>query len=174
MFSNLIPDLYVKSIYEIDFDLLKQRGIQGIVTDLDNTLIEWNRPEATPELINWILKMKGMGFSIVIVSNNKRERVARVAEPLGIPFIYRAKKPTKISFKQAIKNLKLPVKKTVVIGDQIFTDVLGGNRMGFYTILVVPVAENDGIATKFNRFMERAILNWMKKRGFIPWEERNG
>jgi HAD superfamily phosphatase (TIGR01668 family) len=171
MLTHLVPDLYVKSIYEIDFDKLKKRGIKGIVTDLDNTLIEWNRPEATPELINWIKQVQSLGFSIVIVSNNSRIRVEKVAKPLGVPFVHRAKKPLKIAFKQALKKLNLPVSKTVVIGDQVFTDIFGANRMGLYTILVVPVAENDGWATRFNRFMERFVLNWMKKRGLIPLED---
>jgi HAD superfamily phosphatase (TIGR01668 family) len=171
MLSYLVPDLYVKSIYDIDLNKLKKRGIKGIVTDLDNTLIEWDRPEATPELMNWIKQVQSHGFSIVIVSNNNRIRVEKVAKPLGVPFVHRAKKPMKRAFNQALSKINMPVSKTVVIGDQVFTDVFGGNRMGCYTILVVPVAQNDGLATQFNRFMERFVLHWMRKRGLIPWED---
>ncbi len=171
MLSNLVPDLYLKSIYDIDLNKLKKRGIKGIVTDLDNTLIEWDRPQATPELMNWIKEIQSQGFSIVIVSNNNRDRVEKVAKPLGVPFVHRAKKPMKNAFKQALNKLNVPVSQSVVIGDQVFTDVFGGNRMGLYTILVVPVAQNDGLATQFNRFMERFVLNWMRKRGLIPWED---
>lgn len=171
MFSYLVPDLYVKSIYDIDLNKLKKRGVKGIVTDLDNTLIEWDRPEATPELMKWIKEVQSQGFSIVIVSNNNRDRVERVAKPLGVPFVHRARKPMKKAFNQALHKINIPVSKAVVIGDQVFTDVFGGNRMGLYTILVVPVAQNDGLATQFNRFMERFALNRMRKRGLIPWED---
>lgn len=171
MFSYLVPDLYVKSIYDIDLNKLKKRGVKGIVTDLDNTLIEWDRPEATPELMKWMKEVQSQGFSIVIVSNNNRDRVERVAKPLGVPFVHRARKPMKKAFNQALHKINIPVSKAVVIGDQVFTDVFGGNRMGLYTILVVPVAQNDGLATQFNRFMERFALNRMRKRGLIPWED---
>ena len=169
--SLLIPDLHVTSVYDIDLVQLKQRGVRGIITDLDNTLIEWDRPDATPELIEWIKKLKEHGFSVVIVSNNNETRVSKVAEPLGVPYIHQAKKPTTNAFRKAARLMELPVGETVVIGDQLFTDVLGGNRMGLYTILVVPVSQTDGLITRFNRGLERVALNWMRKRGKIPWED---
>ncbi|WP_373681345.1 YqeG family HAD IIIA-type phosphatase [Aneurinibacillus soli] len=171
MTSLLIPDLHVDSIYDIDLVQLKQRGVKGIITDLDNTLIEWDRPDATPELITWIKELKEHGFSVVIVSNNNETRVSKVAEPLGVPYIHQAKKPTKNAFHKATRGMGLSVQETVVIGDQLFTDVLGGNRMGLYTILVVPVAQTDSLITRFNRRLERVALNWMRKRGKIPWED---
>jgi HAD superfamily phosphatase (TIGR01668 family) len=174
LYSLLLPDLYVESVYEIDLAELKKRGIKGIITDLDNTLIEWNCPDATPELVKWMKELKEQGFSVVIVSNNSKTRVSRVAEPLGVPFIHQAKKPASLAFRKATRRMGLDVHETVVIGDQLFTDVLGGKRMGFYTILVVPVAQSDGFITRFNRKMERIALHWMRKRGKIPWEERNG
>jgi uncharacterized protein len=174
LYSLLLPDLHVESVYEIDLDALKKRGVKGIITDLDNTLIEWNRPDATPQLLKWMKELKERGFSVVIVSNNKETRVSKVAEPLGVPFIHQAKKPTASAFKKATRRMGLRVDETVVIGDQLFTDVLGGKRMGFYTILVVPVAQSDGFFTRFNRQMERIALNWMRKRGKIPWEDKNG
>lgn len=169
--SLLIPDLHVDSIYDIDLVQLKQRGVKGIITDLDNTLIEWDRPEATPELMAWIKELKEHGFSVVIVSNNNEVRVSKVAGPLGVPYIHHAKKPTTNAFRKATRNMGLSVQETVVIGDQLFTDVLGGNRMGLYTILVVPVSQTDGLITRFNRGLERAALSWMRKRGKIPWED---
>ena len=67
--------------------------------------------------------------------------------------------------------MNLKKEETVVIGDQLLTDILGGNRSGFHTILVVPVAQNDGMATKFNRLVERRIMNWFRKKGLLQWED---
>lgn len=168
----LLPDLYVSSIQAIDLDQLKQQGIKGMITDLDNTLIEWNRPEATPELATWLKLVQHEGFQLVVVSNNIEERVRRFCQPLGIPFISRARKPLAASFKKAQQMLGLERDEIVVIGDQLLTDVLGGNRLGFYTILVVPLVETDGFFTRFNRKMERIIFYWLEKKGLIVWEEK--
>ena len=111
------------------------------------------------------------GFKITIVSNNNQARVAAFSDPLGIPFIPRAKKPFHKAFKQAKQLMQLQPEEVVVIGDQLFTDVLGGNRLGLYTILVVPVAQSDGFFTRFNRKLERVALHFMRKRGMITWED---
>jgi uncharacterized protein len=171
LLKKLIPNLHVNSIYDIDLNSLKKQGIKGIITDLDNTLIEWDRPNATPKLLNWLEKLKEEGFRVIIVSNNRHLRVSSFADPLGIPFIHRAKKPSRAPFLNAIRKLELKKEETVVVGDQMFTDVLGGNRMGLYTILVVPVATTDGLLTRINRRMERFALQRMRKKGMLAWEE---
>lgn len=169
--KKLLPSLHVDSIYDIDLQALKNRGIKGIITDLDNTLIEWDRPNATPELMDWLNRLKQEGFQVIIVSNNNRIRVSAFADPLGIPYIHAAKKPTRTPFKDAMKRLALTPEQIVVIGDQMFTDVLGGNRLGLYTVLVVPVAQTDGFFTRINRQLERIALSRMRKKGLISWED---
>ncbi|GAA0354029.1 YqeG family HAD IIIA-type phosphatase [Bacillus horti] len=171
MLKQLLPDMHAHSIYEIDLDELKERGVKGIITDLDNTLIEWDRPGATPELIKWFEKVEEKGFKLVIVSNNNKKRVSLFADPLNIPFVFSARKPFNKAFKRAQQMMELKPTEVVVIGDQLFTDVLGGNRLKLYTILVVPVASSDGIFTRFNRRMERMALSFMRKRGMITWED---
>jgi HAD superfamily phosphatase (TIGR01668 family) len=171
LIKKLLPDEHVKSVFNINPETLKQRGIKGIITDLDNTLVEWDRPNASPELIDWLKKLKESGLQVTVVSNNNENRVKLFSVPLGIPFIHSARKPLKHAFKRAAKDMGLNKKEVVVIGDQIFTDVLGGNSIGLHTILVVPVAQTDGIITKFNRRMERHILTWMRNKGMINWEE---
>jgi uncharacterized protein len=166
-----LPDQHVKSVFEIKPEDLKERGVKGIITDLDNTLVEWDRPDATPKLIEWFENMQQHNIQVTIVSNNVEKRVRLFSDPLGIPFIYKARKPMGRAFKKAIRNMDVNRNEIVVIGDQLMTDVLGGNRMKLYTILVVPVAQTDGFFTKFNRQMERRILTWMKKKGMINWEE---
>ncbi len=171
MLDLFLPNEHVKSVLEIDPGKLKEKGIKGIITDLDNTLVEWDRPEATPKLVEWFQKMKDHGIIITIVSNNNEERVKLFSGPLGIQYIYEARKPMGKAFRKAVHDMKLKKDEVVVIGDQLLTDVLGGNRSGLHTILVVPVAQSDGFFTKFNRRIERSILNMMRRKGMIYWEE---
>ncbi len=171
MLNNFLPDQQVNSIYDITPESLKEKGIKGIITDLDNTLVEWDRPSATPPLINWFQQMEYNQIKVTIVSNNNEARVKFFADPLLTPYIYKARKPMTKAFNRAVKDMGLEKHETVVIGDQLLTDVLGGNRSGFHTILVVPVAKTDGVVTKFNRMVERRILNWFKKKGKLTWED---
>lgn len=161
----------MKNIFQITPESLKEKGIKGIITDLDNTLVEWDRPNATPKLQEWFEAMQKENIKITIVSNNNRERVQSFSDPLNIPFIFQARKPLGKAFRKAINDMGLMKEETVVIGDQLLTDVLGGNRGGFHTILVVPVASTDGFFTKFNRLVERRILNWFRKKGMLVWED---
>lgn len=171
MLKHFLPDQHVKSIFEIQPESLKEKGIKGIITDLDNTLVEWDRPLATPKLIEWFDNMRRHEILVTIVSNNNERRVKSFSDPLQIPFIFQAKKPMTRAFNKALKQMGLRKEETVVIGDQLLTDVLGGNRSGFHTILVVPVAQTDGFVTRFNRKVERRILNWFKKQGKLNWED---
>ncbi|MBH0160017.1 MULTISPECIES: YqeG family HAD IIIA-type phosphatase [Fictibacillus] len=171
MLKHFLPDQHVQNIVDITPEMLVERGVKGIITDLDNTLVEWDRPEATPELIEWFTSIKEKGILITIVSNNTQHRVKSFSDPVGIPFIYSARKPMTKAFKRALKDMKLKNEEVVVIGDQLLTDVLGGNRLGLHTILVVPVASSDGFWTRFNRKIERIILSWMKRKGMLHWEE---
>jgi uncharacterized protein len=171
LLKHFLPDQHVKSIFEIQPESLKEKGIKGIITDLDNTLVEWDRPNATPKLIEWFDNMRRHEILVTIVSNNNERRVKSFSDPLQIPFIFQAKKPMTRAFNKAIKQMGLRKEETVVIGDQLLTDVLGGNRSGFHTILVVPVAQTDGFVTRFNRKVERRILNWFKKQGKLNWED---
>lgn len=169
--KDFAPNLYVQSIYHIDLEALKKSGITSIITDLDNTLVEADSPEYTPKLVKWLDDLQELGFKVIIVSNNNKTRVSQFADPLTVPYIHRAKKPTKVSFKKALTILNSKVEETVVIGDQLLTDVYGGNRMGLYTILVVPISEKERLNTKINRAIERFLLKIMKKRGMMSWED---
>jgi len=171
LLNDFLPDQHVKNIFEITPQALKEKGIKGIITDLDNTLVEWDRPLATPKIIEWFEEMKRNKIKVTIVSNNKEGRVKAFSDPLNIPFIFAARKPMGRAFKKAMLQMGIKKEEAVVIGDQLLTDVLGGNRSGFHTILVVPVAQTDGFFTKINRTIERRILNWFRKKGKITWED---
>lgn len=170
MFERLLPNMRVRSVYDINLDELHAKGVRGIITDLDNTLVGAKEPLATPELVIWLDKVREAGFKVVIVSNNNETRVGQFAAPLDIPFVHAARKPTMGAFRKALAILCLEAEKTVMIGDQMMTDVLGGNRMGLYTILVAPISPADeGVMTKVNRGLERLALARLRKRGL--WYE---
>ncbi|WP_338044952.1 YqeG family HAD IIIA-type phosphatase [Paenibacillus lignilyticus] len=173
MFERLLPHMRVNTIYDINLHTLKEQGMRGIITDLDNTLVGAREPLATPELVQWLDDVRdNLGFKVVIVSNNNQTRVGKFADPLNIPFVHAARKPAGRAFTRALKELGLPAEQTVVIGDQMMTDVLGGRRMGLFTILVRPIAPHDeGIMTRFNRFLERIALSRLRKKGLWPEEE---
>ncbi|GGM31012.1 hypothetical protein GCM10011351_16420 [Paraliobacillus quinghaiensis] len=171
MLKRFLPNQHVKDIFEISPDSLKAKGIKGVITDLDNTLVAWDIPDATPEIIDWFKQMEENNIKVTIISNNNEERVRLFSEPLQAPFVYSARKPLSKAFKKATKDMELKKEEVVVIGDQIMTDVLGGNNAGFHTVLVVPIVQTDGRMTRINRKIERRILSWMRKKGMITWQE---
>ncbi|MBM7554691.1 YqeG family HAD IIIA-type phosphatase [Thalassobacillus pellis] len=171
MLKNFLPNEHVTNVFEIRPEELVERGIKGIITDLDNTLVAWDVKEATPEIVQWFKLLDEYDIKVTITSNNKEERVSVFSQPLDTSFIYSARKPLSHAFKKAQKQMNLKKDEIVVVGDQLLTDVLGGNFAGFHTILVVPVVETDGFFTRVNRKVERRILNWMRRKGKITWEE---
>lgn len=163
MKNLLIPKLYVDSIFDIDLDKLKEMGIHNLIVDIDNTLVAWDKKTAPRSVIEWFDKLKKKGFNICLVSNNTEDRVVKFTENIQIFAFHRAKKPFKTTFYKAMNYMKSTKENTAVIGDQIFTDVLGGNRVGLYTILVVPIESKEFWWTEFVRNIERFILKKLKK-----------
>jgi HAD superfamily phosphatase (TIGR01668 family) len=160
--SILYPDIYVNSILDIPLEKLKNRGVKAFVLDLDNTLTEWNSMEVKSEIIEWFVQIKAAGYKACILSNNGEQRVISVAQKLGIPYIHRARKPSRRSFYRAVELMQVKKSETAVVGDQIFTDVLGGNRAGLLTILVVPIARREFAGTKISRLFEFFVLRRLK------------
>ncbi len=152
------PNEYVKSIFHVDYNALKKKGIRGIIFDIDNTLVPYDVKEPTKEIIELITNLRKQKIRVILVSNNTRIRVARFNQQLKLNTIHSAYKPRRLNIRQAIQRLKLKKSQVVIIGDQIFTDILGGNRTGIYTILVEPVSEKDEPITKIKRGIERKII----------------
>lgn len=160
----LIPRQHLHSIYELNTEGLHSRGIRGIIFDMDNTLVPWNDRAVYPRLSSWLEQLKSWGFELCIVSNNSRERGGQLACELGIPAIWYAVKPRRRAFRKALQIMELNAAETAVVGDQIFTDVLGGNRLGLYTILVTPITDQEFIWTRLVRKLERQVLKRLKGR----------
>ncbi|MGI5921013.1 MAG: YqeG family HAD IIIA-type phosphatase [Syntrophomonadaceae bacterium] len=160
----LFPDIYVKSILDIPLDQLQQANIRAFILDLDNTITEWNSNKLSKEIIAWFDLIKSRGFKACILSNNGEQRVITVARRLDIPYIFRAQKPRRRAFQKAVALMGLNNSEVAVIGDQIFTDILGGNRAGLFTILVVPIAKREFAGTKISRCMEFFVLRRFKHK----------
>ena len=130
MIERFYPKLIVEKVQSINLDMLAKKGIKGLILDIDNTLVPSFIKEADEKTLKWIENVKNKGFKVCIVSNATKKRVELFNEKLGLQAIYRASKPGMRSFKKALSMLGLKASETVVIGDQIFTDVYGGNRLG--------------------------------------------
>lgn len=154
----LTPDLYVESIFHLNLDLLKEQNIKGLIIDIDNTLVAWDKKFASEETKAWLLGLKNAGFQVCLVSNNTEDRVVKFNEVLKLQAIHRATKPRRGAFRRAMQMMGTNVDNTAIIGDQIFTDVLGGNLMGIMTILVVPIESKEFWWTTLVRKVERHVL----------------
>lgn len=158
MIQILQPQLFVQSIYDIDLDRLVGRGMKGLILDLDNTLVGWNQPIASDELMKWLEAVHQRGLKTCIVSNNMSERVEKFSQHIGVMAIAKAAKPRRRAFRQAMHKMGTRQQQTAVVGDQIFTDILGGNRLQLFTILVKPMNEREFWTTQLVRRIEKAVL----------------
>lgn len=164
MLKLLFPDQHLNNIFEIDSDHLQSMGIKGIITDMDNTLVAWRERTVYPRLAGWLEGLKKKGFKLIIVSNNSQDSGGRLAKELDIPAIWYAVKPRRKAFKKALEMMQLSPGEVAVIGDQVFTDVLGGNRLGLYTILVTPISEKEFIWTRLMRRFEGLVLGYLARK----------
>ena len=156
---KIYPKAYFNNVREIKIDFLQKNKIKALILDVDNTLIDYDK-NLPKETIKWANELAGQGVKLYILSNsNKKQKVKKVAEDLGIEYEYFAKKPLKFGFKKVQEKLDEKPEHIGVVGDQIFTDVIGGNRCNMFTILVDPIAEKDIWITRLKRPIENAIKN---------------
>ena len=154
--EKYIPDIYAKSIYDINYDNLKERGIKCILFDLDNTLVPTHTKDPSKKLLDFMEKLKDDDFTLIIYSNSGSRRVSNVASKLGLEFYHFVKKPYRFSQSEM-----------AIVGDQLLTDMAFGNRVGITTILVNQLSLKDGFFTKFNRIRERKILKKLYKNNLF-------
>jgi hypothetical protein len=158
------PKLYVPTITEIKPGLLLDLGLKGVIFDLDNTIIRRDSDNALPEVRELILELRGEGLRMGIVSNNSRRRVGAIAAEMEMPFVHRAVKPFPGPFKRALELMGTSPQETALVGDQIFTDIFGGNLAGLFTILVVPMEGKEFWGTRLiSRHLEKIVLARIKK-----------
>ena len=160
------PNIYKKTIYDINYDLLKEKGIRCLIFDLDNTLGLISHKNCPKEAVKLIEKLK-KDFIVVISSNNTKKRLKPYLEELGIEGTSWSMKPSIKSLIYIKAKYRLHKKEMCMIGDQIVTDVLSGNRFRIKTILVDPLGEKDLKITGLNRKLEAKIIARYEKKGLF-------
>ena len=159
----LYPKEYLNSVKDITLDLLNKNNIKGLILDVDNTLISLDR-KMPAGVADWAKKLKEKGRKSWILSNShKIDTIDQVAKIIDVPYIFFAKKPLKSGFLRAKDLLKLDNENIAVVGDQIFTDVLGANRCEMFSILVKPIQEKDYLLTRIKRPLEKYIIKRYEK-----------
>jgi len=153
----LSPDGHATSLTDLAVDRLWERGWRGIVLDLDNTCSAYHKPELADGVPAWVARALERGFRIVMVSNNFSERVAAAGLELGVATVPNALKPLPFGFLRALRLLGTRRRETVVIGDQVFTDVLGAKLLGLHAVLTEPIVPHDFPLTRVLRFLERFV-----------------
>lgn len=154
----LSPDLYYRSIYDIDLAGLRDRGVDTLLLDLDNTLLPRNSGQIPEQTRRWSAEVKEHGFSVCLVSNNWHDRVRGVSDELGFELVAKALKPLPFAFWRAAGKVGSNSRRSAVVGDQVFTDVLGGKLIGAMTVLVTPMSASDLPHTLLLRKLERVLL----------------
>lgn len=154
----LRPAARVRTVYDIEPHLLLARGIRGLILDLDNTIVPWGTWHVAPELAVWIAALKAEGLQLCIVSNNLGARVRHLARALGLPAVTSALKPGPLAIRRALRQMGTDPATTALVGDQLFTDILGGNLLGLHTILVHPQSRRGFPLTRIVRLAESLFL----------------
>ena len=154
----LRPTRLAEAVWEVDLDWLAGRGIRGLVLDLDNTLVDWEGTRVRPEVRAWLEAARARGLGLCLASNAMRSgRVGRMARELGLMPVAHAGKPFPAAFRRAMAALGTPASATCVIGDQLFTDMLGANWLGMTTVLVKPLGRRESVHTRLIRLIERPM-----------------
>lgn len=153
-----LPKLLLKDVTQIDTALLKKHGIKALILDVDNTLTRHGSQQVESKVIGWLSSMKAAGIPLMLVSNNSNSRIKPFAERLGLAFVARGMKPLSGGLNRAATQLRCHKEHIAVVGDQIYTDVLGGNVNGMFTILVTPFESEQGAFFRLKRFFERGHL----------------
>lgn len=169
----LQPDLVLgNSILSLTPDILQQHNLRGLVLDVDETLVPVTLTEASIELREWVELVRPT-TNLWLVSNNiSQPRIRRIAESLNVPYILGAGKPSRRKLRQAVNAMELPTEQIAMVGDRLFTDVLAGNRLGMFTILVEPMLNP---AKTGQRYLLRDFEVWLSQilGATISFEQQN-
>lgn len=162
----LIPKMYQESIYTINYQKLKQKKVKCLLFDLDNTCVGYHEKNPTEQLIKLFQKLTKLGFRVIIFSNATRKRL-QPFKKLDVICHPESKKPLSKNFNKILKEYNLKKEEVCIIGDQLFTDIMGGNKVGIITCLVEPLTKEDFILTKIFRAMEESNFKKMEKKGIL-------
>ena len=161
---NIYPDAYFRKVEDINIEFLNKNKIKALLLDVDNTLVDHTK-KMTESVKKWAKELKGQGVKLYILSNtNDKEKIVRISKELGIQYHNFAMKPLKRGFKKGQKDLNERSENIAIVGDQIFTDVIGGKRSKMYTILVEPISTRELYITAIKRGVENKIIKQYRKK----------
>lgn len=165
LLKNFYPEFTFEKVENIPYELLHKEGIRLILMDMDNTLID-SKGQYSKELKKWIQNVKSKDIKLYIVSNSMSERmVKKISKELGVRYFYKASKPSIKGFKTVCEKFpEISKKEILMIGDQLFTDIWGGNRYNIRTLLVRRINKKEIIISRIKRPIERIILNHYYKK----------
>lgn len=151
------PTACKTNIFEIAPEFLRSLGVKALLLDVDNTIATYTSHKPVKGAVEWAKTLEQAGFDLVIVSNNVEKRVSAFAKRFGLPWISFAMKPFPFGYLKAKKKLGRHRKECAIIGDQIFTDVIGANLCGMKSVLLSPIEPEDGISFRIRRYFERGL-----------------
>ena len=156
------PRMRIGKMIDITPGMLREAGVRALLLDIDNTMTTHNNPVPAQGVAEWLALMQSQGFLIMVVSNNNGRRVREFSELLGLPFEGAAKKPLPVGFRRACKRLGVQPREAAVIGDQIFTDIMGGNLLGAYTVMTEVYEPESMLLFKMKRACERFVMQFWR------------
>lgn len=161
---TFVPEYYFETFDKASAEFLVSIGVKGIVLDVDNTLEPYENPTPGEHVVAWLGALRASGISAAIVSNNNSGRIDLFNSELGLPAYSKAKKPFKRNVLNAMADMGTDKDNTILMGDQVFTDVWAAHNTGIRAILVPPINDKKDILTKFKRLLEIPVLKKYKKR----------
>ena len=164
---KLVPDFRFKTFLEATPQLLCKNGIKGIILDIDNTLEPYEHAIPGEHVKTWLENLSAAGISAAFVSNNNKERVELFNKELGLPAYYKAGKPFKKNVLKAMADIGSTKENTILMGDQVFTDVWAARNAGIRAALVPPINDKKDVFTKFKRLLEKPILKKYDRKNGI-------
>lgn len=156
------PHIKLDRVTEITVELLKRYEITALILDVDNTLSTHHGQVLTDGLEDWLIYMKENGIKLTVLSNSKRKRVEPFAAKINLDFLSLGLKPLPFGYLRAVKALGEKRKNCAIVGDQIFTDIIGGNTVGVKTVLLTPIKPEDGWSFKLRRRLEKILFKLLK------------
>lgn len=164
MFKRFYPHKTAANVFELDEKFYVSNNIKGVIFDIDNTLVTADTQTPPVEILNYFEFLEKLGIKIAIVSNNYKERVESFCKNLPYIYIARAWKPFKKNLRKIKKEFGLSSEEICLVGDQVFTDIYGGLRMKFYTVLVTAVGANETKFVAFKRIFEKAVMDEYERK----------
>ena len=158
----LRPNIKLDKITDISVDILKKYNITALILDVDNTLSSHHGQVLTDGLENWLKNMRENNIKLTVLSNSTKKRLDPFAKKIGLDYISLGLKPLPFGYLRALKALGTKRKNTAIVGDQIFTDTLGGNLVGLNTVLLTPIKPETSLRFRFKRRIEKFLIQHLE------------